>query len=142
VPNEITFPAVTYACVELSIPEEEQAAVRAIEDARVRWYEAARRAGLEQASSVFVHAKVPVADPANDVTALVAEACGMVSQGSKVQGMTMRELPARQGLAGFCNKSLDIQECLMDASKKGGFTEANPWPWLPIYSRWPVDLPP
>lgn len=140
-PKEFTFPAVTYACVPLSIPDDEKAAESAIEEARVRWYETARRAGLKEASSIFIHAKVPVTEAANNATAFPAEACGIVSQGSTVQGMTMRSLPARQGLTGFCDKMLNVQECLASASKKGGFSEAEPWPWLPMYVRWPVDQP-
>ena len=140
-PKEFTFPAVTYACIALLIPDEDKAAERAIEAARVRWYETARQAGLKQASGVFIHAKVPVANSADNVTALPAEVCGIVSQGSTVQGMAMRKLPPRQGLAGFCDKVLDVQECLASASNKGGFTEAKPWPWLPMYARWPLDQP-
>lgn len=140
VPKEFTFPAVTYACISLLIPEDDKAAERAIDEARVRWYQTARGAGLKQASSVFIHAKVPVGDAANNA-ALPAEACGIVSQVSMVQGMEIRKLPSRQGIAGFCDKVLDVQECLASASKKGGFTEEKPWPWLPMYARWPLDQP-
>lgn len=140
-PSEFTFPAVTYACIALSIPADDKAAEGAIESARVRWYETARQAGLKQASSVFIHAKVPVAGAPDNASALPAEVCGIVRQGSTVQGMAMRNLPPRQGLTGFCDKVLDVQECLSSASDKGGFTEAKPWPWLPMYARWPLDQP-
>lgn len=136
--KEVTFPAVTYACISLVIPDDDKAAEGAIDEARVRWYQTARSAGLKQAGSVFIHAKVPVGDSANNA-ALPAEACGIVSQGSIVQGMEIRKLPSRQGMAGFCEKVLDVQECLASASKRAGFTEAKPWPWLPMYARWPLD---
>lgn len=140
-PPDPTFPPVTYACVDLSIPDDDKSAEGAIDEARVRWYETARRAGLKQASSVFIHAAVPPADAANKPNVLPAEACGIVSQGATIQGMKMHRLLARKGLAGFCDKILDVQECLASAAKAGGFTEAKPWPWLPMYARWPEDRP-
>lgn len=139
-PKEFTFPAVTYACVQFSIPEDDKAAEGAIDNARVHWYEAARLAGLKQASHIFIHAKLPVAGTANNATVLPAEACGIVGQDSTIQGMKLHKLPSRQGYAGFC-KSLDVQKCLSEAAMQSGFNEAKPWPWLPMYLRWPTNLP-
>lgn len=139
-PKEFTFPAVTYACVEFSIPDGDEAANRAIDEARVRWYDTARGAGLKQASSVFIHAKVQGADMGY-ASSLPAEACGIVAPGSIIPGMKIHALPARLGLAGFCDKLLDVQQCLASAWSIGGFTETKPWPWLPMYARWPVDKP-
>ena len=53
----------------------------------------------------------------------------------------MHSLPARQGLTGFCYETLDVKECLAIASKEAGFNSVNPWSWLPIFARWPLDQP-
>lgn len=136
-----TFPPVTYACIPLPVPDDDAQAEKAVDEARVRWYQTARRANLKEAGGVFVHAKAPLGDSLDNPQPLPAEACAIVGQGKAVEGMTMHKLPARQGLAGFCDKMLDVQECLARASKEGGFSASNPWPWLPLYARWPPDRP-
>lgn len=52
--------------------------------------------------------------------------------------MTVQALSARMGYAGFRAKLPDVETCLQDAAKKHRFSEAAPWPCLPMYARWPV----
>ncbi len=139
-PKEYTFPAVTYACIAVSIPDDEKAAEAAINAARLRWYEIARRSKLERSSSIFIHGKVPQGE-INGGSPVSVDACGIVVAGTTIEGMTVRNIPARKGLAGFCSNQLDVQACLARALKDTGFTDAKPWPWLPMYARWPVSQP-
>lgn len=132
----VTMPPVRYACISFSLPEDEEAAKTTIDAARQKWLDAARTAGLKESSNIFFHAAVP---QAATTTAIPAQACAIVDSQANLSGMTMLDLPARAGVAGFCEKQLDVQDCLVSVAKQLDFTDAKPWPWLPIYARWAQD---
>lgn len=140
VPREITFPAVTYACISLAIPIEDDEAKDVIENARARWFDVARAVGLKRAGNVFIHARLSAAGTPSS-SALPAEACGIVDEGTPLQGMQIHQIPKRSGFAGFCNGKLEVPACLAEAASQAGFTDTIPWPWLPMYARWSESEP-
>lgn len=131
----VTMPPVRYACIPFSLPEDEDAAKAVIDAARQKWLDATRAAGIKESSNIFFHAAMPQA-AAPTATSIPTQACAIVDSQANPSGMTVLDVPARSGVAGFCEKQLDVQNCLANVAKQLGFTDAKPWPWLPMYARW------
>ena len=134
----VTMPPVRYACIPFSLPEDEETAKTAIDAVRQKWLEAARTAGIKESSNIFFHAAVPQV-ASSTTTSIPSQACAIVDSQADHSGITMLDVPARTGVAGFCEKQLDVQNCLASVAKQLGFTDVEPWPWLPMYARWAQD---
>lgn len=135
---DVTLPAATYACIALPIPSDGAAAARAIDEAGMRWLELARTGKITQASATFLHARIPTEAPAKPDAPFDAQLCAMVAKGTAAPSMTIVDLPARRGVAGFCPKQQQVEPCLAAAEAAAGYGPDKPWPWLPVYARWPT----
>lgn len=138
---DVTLPATTYACIAIQLPSDGAAAARAIEDARTRWIDLARKGKITQASATFLHARVPTEDAAKQDAPIDAQLCGVVAKGTSAPSMDTVDLPARRGAAGFCPNQLQVEPCLAAAAAAAGYGPGKPWQWLPVYARWPATAP-
>lgn len=138
-----TFPAVTYACMPIVIPPQDDAATKVIEGAHSVWLSIAQRGGLTRASATFLHAQIPAGQGMDADAPLPAQICAIVDKGTQVAGLTRLEMQERQGVAGFCANLQKVEPCLTAAAEVSGYTEQKPWAWLPVYGRWSnaIDSP-
>lgn len=138
---DVTLPAATYACIALPIPSDGSAAARAIDEAGTRWLDLARADKIPQASATFLHARIPTEVAANPDAPFDAQLCAVVARGTSAPSMTIVNLPARRGTAGFCPNQPQVEPCLAAAAAAAGYGPDKPWPWLPVYARWPATEP-
>lgn len=138
-----TFPAVTYACMSIVIPPQDDAATKVVEGAHSTWLSIAQRGGLTRASATFLHAQIPAGQGMDADGPLPAQVCAVVDNGTQVPGLTTLEMQERQGVAGFCTNLQKVEQCLAAAAEVSGYTEQKPWTWLPVYGRWSkaIDSP-
>lgn len=139
--TDVTLPAATYACIALPIPSDGAAAARAIDAAGTRWLDLAKADKITQASATFLHARIPTEAPAAPDAPFDAQLCAVVAKGTSAPSMTIVDLPARRGVAGFCPKQQQVEPCLAAAETAAGYGPDKPWPWLPVYARWPTTTP-
>jgi len=140
-PSPAQFPAVTYACQVFALPADDAAAEAAVDAARTAWLAAAEAAKLEKASPLFIDGDVTAKAPGQTVPPpLPVRLCAIVPSGSTVAGLQVEAQPARAGVAGFCT-GLEVKTCLAKAAKDAGYSDAKPWPKLPVFGRWPLIKP-
>jgi len=138
-----TFPAVTYACMSIVIPPQDDLAAKVVEGAHSRWLSIAQHGELTRASATFLHAQIPIRQGMDADGPWPAQVCAVVDKGTQVPGLTTIEVQERQGVAGFCTNLQKVEPCLAAAAKVSGYTEETPWTWLPVYGRWSkaIDSP-
>ncbi|NHZ94214.1 hypothetical protein [Massilia sp. CCM 8734] len=139
-----TFPQVKLACLPFLLPPDASDAARVVDLAQEKWYRTARAGKLERVGALFVSAPISPPGPgaaAPDGAPLNAAMCGVIDQAvMSAPGLTVQVLDAADGFAGTCiNRKVDA--CLQKAFTDSGFSDAKPWPRLPIYARLPDAAP-
>lgn len=139
------FPQVKLACIAFQLPADAGQAARQVDLEQKKWYQAARAAKLTRSGSPFVSAVIAPPRPGDalaDGKPIDAAMCGVIDQAvASVPGMTVERMAAAQGFAGTC-VGRKVDACLQKASADAGYSDARPWPRLPIYAPLPDVGPP
>ncbi|MGN7918594.1 hypothetical protein [Lysobacter sp. 22409] len=151
-PVSTEMPAVKVACRPISLPvvaadatleqlSENAGKVAALLDLeRKNWHKAARMAKVTGAGNLYLNLSMPTEDTQGAVSE--GQMCAVVTGGDDpAPGLVVREQEQQPGFAGYCVDA-DPEACMEKVFAALQFSVKNPWPRLPIYSRWVKSTPP